>query len=56
MNAKDDTRGGMTRENFREAARRAIAAYYEKGLIIDSLFWSTVIAFYDQELEAPRPQ
>jgi hypothetical protein len=41
----------LTEANYRETARRAIDKYYEKGMIIDSLLWSTIIGFYEAELE-----
>jgi hypothetical protein len=35
--------------NFREFAQRAIAAYYDKGRIVDALLWRAIVAHYELE-------
>jgi len=53
MNEKEKL---LTKDNVDEVADQAIDKYWKKGLIIDAIFWSRVIALMRDKIKEGKPK
>lgn len=44
--------GTLGPDNFREWAKDAIAKYNQRGMIVDAMAWSRIVALYEEALAA----
>jgi hypothetical protein len=51
VSAKKEELGTLSKSNFREFAKRAIAQYEKKDLIVDALLWSAIIGHYEAAIK-----
>jgi len=41
----------LSEKNYRDFAHDAIKAYFDKGMLLDGMLWSSVIGYYEQALK-----
>ena len=41
----------LSEKNYRDFAHDAIKAYYDKGMLLDGMLWSSVIGYYERALK-----
>lgn len=44
----------LSRENYRQFAKKAIRQYEKNNMLVDTLLWSEIIGYYEAELKEAR--
>ena len=54
MVKKVDRNETLDESNYREMAKAIVKKYFDKGMVLDGMVWSRIVAHYEDEIERLR--